>query len=51
MKKIGFTLFESDLCLFRNITNRAILILYVNDLLLIAPTVKVIYTIANKLYN
>jgi hypothetical protein len=49
MRKLGREPFDSDICLFKHEKHGALLILYVDDLLIATPTVKDIYEIQNAI--
>lgn len=49
IKEIGFELFDSDLYLFYSKTFNTFVVLYVNDLLVVAPTVELVATTHNHL--
>lgn len=49
MVELGFDTLSSDLCLFRHKETGALVVLYVDDLLISAPTTKIIEDIATGL--
>jgi hypothetical protein len=49
MRKLGWEPFDSDICLFKHEKLGALLILYVDDLLIAAPTVNDIYEIRDAI--
>ena len=49
MKRLQFQPFDSDVCLFKNTALNAIIIIYVDDLLISAPTTQIIQNIIQNL--
>ena len=51
MEKLGFVPFGSDTCLFQNKTTKALVILYVDDLLIATPTLSAIDSTKEQLMS
>jgi hypothetical protein len=49
LRKLGFTAFNADLCMFRNEKTGALVILYVDDMLVAAPTMAEIHNIRDQI--